>query len=133
MGGEVRHSPVGKIVNSRWQDLPAHMPGLRLDLWVVMPNHVHGIVVLPGFNPEHASDDSPHGPCPGSLGAVIGGFKSTVSREVAANNLSMVRPLWQRNYFERIIRNDREFAAIQRHIVENPRRWDNDPEHPSRR
>jgi putative transposase len=133
VNGEVRLSPIGEIVNSRWRDLPAHTPGLYLDVWVVMPNHLHGIVVLPGSDRARIPDDSPRGPHPGSLGAAIGGFKSAVSREVAMNNLSVVRPLWQRNYFERVIRNDRELAAIQRYILENPLRWDYDPEHPSRR
>jgi hypothetical protein len=62
---------------------------------------------------------------------VIGGFKGAVSRDIAANkHLSPVRPLWQRNFYERIIRNDRELDAIRRYIADNPLRWDDDPDHP---
>lgn len=129
--GEIHLSQVGHVANSRWQDLPNHTPGLILDLWVVMPNHLHGIIVLPGSVVANApGNQHPRGPKPGSLGAVIGGFKSAVSREVTAKNLSLVRPLWQRNYHERVIRNDRELDAIRKYIRDNPARWDSDPDHP---
>jgi putative transposase len=129
--GEMRLSPVGQVVRLRWQDLPRHALGLTLDLWVVMPNHLHGIIVLPGSivtgTPGAQLLTAPE---PRSLGVAIGGFKSAVSREIAANNLSPVRPLWQRNYYERVIRNDQELDAIRRYIAENPLRWDDDPDHP---
>jgi putative transposase len=66
------------------------------------------------------------------LGTVIGGFKSAASREVAQQGLMLVRPLWQRNYFERVIRNDRELAATRQYIADNPIRWNDDPNHPQR-
>jgi putative transposase len=135
--GDITHgvmccSTVGEVVESAWNDLPNHTPGLILDTWVVMPNHLHGIVILPGEPlPEALSQTISRGMKPGSLGAVVGSFKSAVSRQVSADNLSLVRPLWQRNYFERIIRNDREFDATRRYIESNPARWAEDPDHPS--
>jgi putative transposase len=132
--GEVRLSPVGQVAALRWQDLPRHTPGLIIDNWVVMPNHLHGIVVLSGSTVTGAPGAHPlPGPKPGSPGAAIGGFKSAVSREIAANHLSSVRRLWQRNYYKRVIRNDQELDAIRRYIryiAENPLRWDDDPDHP---
>ena len=129
--GVMRCSTVGEVVESAWQDLPHHTPGLSLDAWIVMPNHLHDIVVLPG---EPLSESLvkwlPRGPKPGSLGAVLGGFKSAVSRRVSASDLSPVRPLWQRNYYERIIRSDRELDATRKYIETNPARWDDDPNHP---
>jgi hypothetical protein len=96
-----------------------------------MPNHLHGIVVLSGSTVTAvAGVNLLPGPRPGSLGAAIGGFKSAVSREIAANHLSPVRPLWQRNSYERVIRNDQELAAIRRYIADNPLRWNDDPDHP---
>ena len=134
MDGVMRCSTVGEVVESAWNDLPNHTPGLILDTWVVMPNHLHGIVILPG-DPllEPLSQTISRGIKPGSLGAVVGSFKSAVSRQVSAGNLSHVRPLWQRNYFERIIRNDRELDATRRYIEANPARWAEDPDHPSYR
>jgi putative transposase len=129
--GEVRLSPVGQVARLRWQDLPKHALGLTLDAWVVMPNHLHGIIVLPGSAVTGAPcANLPSGPKPGSLGAAIGGFKSAVSREIAASHLSPIEPLWQRNDYERVIRNDQELDAIRRYIADNPFRWDDDPDHP---
>src|SRR5215218_6233210 len=129
--GEMRLSPVGQVVRLRWQDIPRHTPGLTIDVWVVMPNHLHGIVVLSGSTVTSAPGAQLlSGPKPGSLGVAIGGFKGAVSREIAANHLPPVRPLWQRNYYERVIRNDQELDAIRRYIADNPLRWDDDPDHP---
>ena len=84
--GEVQLSPVGYVADARWQDLPNHTPRLTLDAWVVMPNHLHGVLILPGTAaPAPATADHP-GPAAGSLGRIIGGFKSAVSREVAARD-----------------------------------------------
>ena len=129
--GLLRLSPIGQTVDTAWHELPAHTPDLMLDAWVVMPNHVHGILVLPGTitNPL-AAVKTPQGLNAGSLGAVIGGFKSAVSRTVNAANLSPIRPLWQRNYFERIIRDDSELDAARTYIEKNPLRWEADHEHP---
>lgn len=129
--GETQLSPVGQVVSSRWLDLPAHTNGLMLDAWVVMPNHLHGIVVLIGNTPARIDTGvGPRGPAQASLGAVIGGFKSAVSRQVTAERLTLVRPIWQRNYHERIVRNDRELDSLRRYIADNPTRWENDSEHP---
>lgn len=96
-----------------------------------MPNHLRGIIVLSGSAVAGVPGANPlSGPKPGSLGAAIGGFKSVVSREIAANHLSPVRPFWQRNYYERVIRNDQELDAIRKYIADNPLRWDDDPDHP---
>ena len=127
----MRCSSVGEVVESAWNDLPNHTPRLILDAWVIMPNHLHGIVIFPGDpKAENLAQTMPRGLKPGSLGAVVGGFKSAVSREVAVKNLSLIKPFWQRNYYERIIRNDREFNATRKYIESNPVRWDDDPDHP---
>jgi REP element-mobilizing transposase RayT len=119
------------VAESAWRDLPNHTPGLILDAWVIMPNHLHGIVILPGDpQPENLDKTMILGPKRGSLGAIVGGIKSAVSREVAVKNLLLIKPMWQRNYYERIIRNDRELDATRNYIEANPIRWDDDPDHP---
>ena len=129
--GVMRCSTAGEIVASAWSNLPNHAPGLILDAWVIMPNHLHGIVILPGDpQPGNPSQTMPRGPKPGSLGALVGGFKSAVSRHASADNLALVRPLWQRNYYERVIRNDTELKATRDYIETNPARWDTDPDNP---
>jgi putative transposase len=129
--GAMRFSSLGKVAESAWRDLPNHTPGLILDAWVIMPNHLHGIVILPGDpQPENLGKTMIRGSKRGSLGAIVGGFKSAVSREVAVKNLSLIKPMWQRNYYERIIRNDRELDAARNYIDANPICWDDDPDHP---
>jgi REP element-mobilizing transposase RayT len=129
--GEVVLSAIGQIVASAWQEIPQLTPGLKIDSWVVMPNHVHGIVILPGAD-GRSPTPSQSGPRSGSLGAVIGGFKSAVSREARRRLHVGDAPIWRRNYFERIARSDREFEAMRDYIANNPARRDEDPDHPRR-
>ena len=122
-GGVFCPAPVGREVESAWHDLPSHTSGLLLDARVLMPNHVHGILILPGrVNGGSQAGTASRCPQPASLGTVIGGLKSAVSRRVAAERLTSIRPLWQRNYFERVIRNEQELDAIRQYIVDNPAR-----------
>ena len=102
-----------------------------------MPNHIHGIIVIvdPSDNKTvvatHASpleDDNnrPKGPYPGSLGGIIGSFKSAVTRRVNQIQDSIGSSFWQRGYYERIVRNERELIAIRNNIRKNPQRWEED-------
>lgn len=114
---------LGESVLSVWRGLADHYPTVALDAFVIMPNHVHGIVMLQpaqGAKGQTAADARP------SLGDVIGRFKSLSTR--AAWQLGHSR-LWQRNYYEHVIRNGHELQAIREYIVMNPARWDRDPEH----
>jgi REP element-mobilizing transposase RayT len=84
--------------------VPDHFPAVGLDAFVVMPNHVHGIVWLPGAG---------HAP---PLPVVIGSFKSAVSRLAG-------EPLWQRSFYDRVIRSDSELRALRQYVTDNPVRW----------
>lgn len=145
--GEMRLNDYGRIVAAEWRKIPARFPHVTTDASIVMPNHLHGIVVINGrgevgamhppatsSNPLRLSADAsplpPTGTVPGSLGAIIQNFKSTSSRQVNALRQTSGLPLWQRNYFERIIRNERELNRIREYIVNNPLRWALDTEHP---
>ena len=111
-----------------WQNIPTqpHAQGVELDEHCIMPNHTHGIVVqtrdfvFPAYDP-----DVPH-LLSGSLGAVVGNYKSLVSRRI--NNVRHARgsKVWQRGYYERIIRNERELNAVRQYIRDNPARWAED-------
>ena len=104
-----------------WHELPSRFPGLELDTFVVMPNHVHAVLWL---------TDAP-APQQTSLGAIVGVFKSLAAREVNAL-LKRTGVFWQRNYYERIVRNDAELLAIRNYVDENPLRWALDAENPDR-
>jgi putative transposase len=93
-----------------------------------MPNHIHGLLVILGKEDQLASMLPLTGAPSGSLGAIVGNFKSMASRQVNGLRQTRGAPVWQRGYYERIVRNERELNAIRRYIEENPRRWAEDRE-----
>jgi len=148
-----------RVVETFWRRIPGHTPHVELDEWVVMPNHLHGIIIVtdpvgathssrnssmkspPGPATEiqlereqlgHASPLPATGPPSGSLGAIIGNFKSVTTRRINRVRHSPGLRVWQRNYYERIIRNQRELNAIRQYIHDNPARWADDEENPAR-
>jgi putative transposase len=102
---------VARITSECWHRIPIHFPNVTLDLFVIMPNHIHGILLLSDVGAGHAR------PVP----VIVGSFKSAVSRQLG-------HPVWQRSYWERIIRNERELNEIRHYIDENPARWELDVE-----
>ena len=182
--GFIHLNLVGATVKAVWDSLPRHFPLIELDAFVVMPNHVHGIIVItnhpnnnnpnpnsnlnlncrgeafvpgyndtlpkssftnaspiPGYNdtsPIPGCNDTssipgcngtspPRGTQSGSIGAILQNFKSVATRRV--NRITRNSgTLWQRNYHEEIIRNEKAYENIRRYIVENPLSWDEDEE-----
>lgn len=109
---EMRLNGVGCIVEGCWSEIPVHFPALMTDAFVVMPNHIHGIVWLARAG---------HAP---PLPVVIGSFKAAASRTAG-------RPLWQRSFHDRVIRDDCELRAFRQYVADNPLRWAIDRENPS--
>jgi putative transposase len=127
--GEVMLSPFGEIARQKWVHSAVLREGVELDLFVVMPNHVHGLVVL---RPPPRLPDLPRDArfASRSLGALVGGFKAATSRRINDLRGTPGRPVWQRNYYDRIVRDEDELDAIRAYIGDNPSRWSQDPEHP---
>ena len=122
------------LVENGWQNIPVH-PHARyvtLDEWVVMPNHVHGILNLhpqeQRISVDPKNEDHLNGAISGSVGAIIGNFKSLVTRRANILQRTPGSKVWQRGYYDRIIRNDRELNAIRQYILDNPQRWQEDRE-----
>jgi putative transposase len=123
----------GLIASECWIDIPNHHPFVELDAFVIMPNHIHGILSFVGDTgaPVAATPASPlraHGPLANSLGSVLGSYKSAVSRNINKLRPDSAKQLWQPNYYEHIIRNDRSMDLIREYIDSNPDRWDCDEE-----
>jgi REP element-mobilizing transposase RayT len=119
--GEVFLSDVGVIVAERWAGIAQHSAAVRLDEWVVMPNHLHGILHLePSEVPEPAQ----------TLGQIIGGFKAASSRRIWLAGHSGFR--WQPRFYDQLIRDDESLFNLRRYILDNPHRWDADRYHPQR-
>jgi putative transposase len=131
-GGETRLSEFGQIVEDEWQKSSAIRREIELDVFVVMPNHIHGIVNIidsvgaTGRSPLHS------GPPARSLGAFVAGFKSAVTKRINEIRCTPGSPVWQRNYYEHIIRGDGELLRVREYILNNPLEWENDRENPSR-
>ena len=125
-----------KIIETFWQRLPQHMPRVKLDIFIVMPNHLHGILWLIDAGLGAPARDSiastqPH-LLPGSLGAIVGNFKSITTRRINQVRKTSGQPVWQRNYYEHIIRHDKEVNAVRQYVNDNPANWLQDTENPDR-
>lgn len=132
--GEMRLNDAGRIVWDVWRKISKHFPHVDADEFVVMPNHVHGITVV---NPDrrgmacHAPTYRQFAkPIAGSFPTIIGFFKSEITRRINLQRNTPGYPVWQRNYYERIIRDEEEMGRIREYIIENPMRWGEDENNP---
>ncbi len=123
----------GLIARSCWDDIPKHRPYVTLDEFVVMPNHVHGVLWIEGGRATQVSPlrgDLPR-LIPASLGAIVGAYKAAVSREINKLRQDAARGLWQPNYYEHVIRTEQALGAIREYVLTNPQRWASDHENPT--
>lgn len=122
--GVMAFSATGAIVEACWQAIPEHSPTVKPVVFQIMPNHVHGILWITAVGPSNKRNARRNGPAAGSLGAVVGSFKSAASR---LNNENLApgarRTLWERDFHDRIIRNEQELAALRAYIRNNPASW----------
>jgi REP element-mobilizing transposase RayT len=130
---KIQLSPAGAVVRSAWLELPRRFPTVMLQDFVVMPNHLHAIVAfahLQHATKKGAASSAPttETPSPPYLGKIIRAFKSLSAIEVNRILGRKNRAVWQRNYYEHIIRTAREYDEIRKYIYENPMMWDHDPE-----
>jgi putative transposase len=116
--GKVYLSKLGRIVEEEWLLTAERWPYVMLDSYVIMPNHVHGLIVIQ----EHP-DSGPARSRRKSLSSIVGAFKAAASRRVAALDGRQGRVLWQRSYHERVVRNYQELNRIRAYIAANPARW----------
>jgi putative transposase len=129
--GEMQLSEWGEIARAYWLEIPQHFPDIQLDEFVVMPNHIHGIVVKQSAQHTPQREERFGKPVPGSLPSIIRSFKSAVTKCINANRDQPGRSIWQRNYYERVMRSHKEMETLRRYISENPQRWDLDSENPA--
>ena len=150
--GEMMLNDAGKIANECWLEIPNHFPNVFLHEFVVMPNHIHGIVELISVGAENfptnirnfppnitnggndvrandgndvrANNDSPLRSPSKTIGSVVRGYKIGVTKWMRLN--TNVYDVWQRNYWEHIIRNENDYHRIAEYIINNPKQWDND-------
>ncbi len=141
--GEMRLNKSGHIVEACWNDSPDHYAHVQLDAFVIMPNHVHGVIVLTddggtdrvnvgaGFKPAPTGPQGTakrHG-----LPEIVRAFKTFSSRWINEWRRMFGAPVWQRNYYEHVIRGDAELNGIREYVYSDPARWIEDRYHPLRR
>lgn len=153
VNGEMILNQAGKIVQAEWLEFAKRLKYVELDAFIVMPNHFHGILhILETAGATHQfftktlarkallqniAEDSLHGSPlpsrgakPASLGALIGQFKSRATKQLWKTPELRSTPIWQRNYYEHIIRDEQDLKNKTDYIEANPLLWDEDDENP---
>ena len=158
----------GKIVDNNWQMIPKHFSQVELDEYIIMPNHMHGVIIIreieiPDVGAKHFHNEnnvnenrsigttdldngnspkenaSPlregeqeriHGTNPGSLSAIMQNYSSVTTRIINRIGKTPGAKFWQRNFFERIVRDEKELNRIRKYIIENPLKWSDDEYNP---
>jgi putative transposase len=124
VNGEMQLDPVGRLVDGIWRSNLTKRAGVDLDIMQMMPNHVHAIIVLAGADKTDMALSGQDGTIqPNSLGAVVANVKTVCTRRVNKMRNTPGAPLWQRNYWEHIVRDETELARIRTYIVSNPAVW----------
>ena len=119
----------GSIVNEAWQNLLSKYPAATLDVWVVMPNHFHGVLGISDIDDAPRSTASP--PRHPALGDIVKTFKAKSTVAINAVNKTPGAQLWQSRYYDHVIRSESDLDRIRLYIAENPGKWADDPENPA--
>jgi REP element-mobilizing transposase RayT len=132
----------GEIVQKHWYELPNHYPHVHLDAFVIMPNHIHGILVLldtgapfthlvgAGFETRPYKDPASRDYQRHALPEIVRGFKTYSARAINSARGTPGVPVWQRSFYDHVIRNEHSLYGIREYIAENPARWAEDRENP---
>jgi REP element-mobilizing transposase RayT len=121
---EVLLSPIGKIAKQCWEEIPEHFDNIELDIFVIMPNHLHGTIIInPSVGVEYIQplQKTFQHVIPKSLGSIIRTYKAAVTREYCKYGYH--GSCWQRNFFEHVIRSDKDLNNIRDYIINNPVKW----------
>jgi len=134
--GEMNLNQAGKIVEQTWRDIPKHFPNTSCEIFVVMPNHIHGIIniiddEIVGARHKVSRNEDSAEPLQMEiqpLGVIVRSFKSAVTKSAHDLELFDGVKIWQRNYYEHIIRDEDDYQQIADYIAANPINWEYDLE-----
>ena len=123
-------SNIGQIAKDCWQHIPEHFENTALDEFVVMPNHIHGIIILVGDADLRPLQQQTAERSDMYLSKIIHGFKSSVSRIIKRRWKDHIFA-WQRSFYDHVIRSDESLDDIRTYIKNNPMNWESDKENPA--
>jgi putative transposase len=122
----LRPTEIGRVATEFWEQIPEYHPFAKLDEFIVMPNHVHGIIFI--NKPDHKEwQPNRFGPQSGNLASIIRGFKAAVKKYTTINQVDFA---WQSRYFDRVIRSENELQNIRNYIYNNPENWEAEKNNP---
>lgn len=137
---------LNEIVDTEWRRIPERFPAVAMDQYVIMPNHLHGIIVIDGESgcpqERHPKKGYPQGVSlhgnieyeRPNLGTIIGSYKSLCAngwlKLIKSRDINARGKFWQSNYYEHVIRDEEELNRIRNYIVDNPLKWETDWENP---
>lgn len=133
INSEMYLNKIGRVVEDEWIRTEYLRQEIVLDEFTIMPNHLHGIIMITESDAVGATGGSPlqtKGPKPRSISSVIAGFKSSATKRINKMLGTPGMPVWQRNYYEHIIRNEFDLNEIREYILHNPLRWELDAYNP---
>jgi len=131
---KVELSEIGMVASQYWVEIPYHYPHVKLDEFVIMPNHIHGLLILDysliGSNkPKYIISGESHNkvsnqfskPLKNSISVIVNQYKSSVKRWCNRNSLSYFK--WQPRFYDQVLRNDKSIDIIREYIFTNPGNW----------
>jgi putative transposase len=127
--GTMRPNLYGKIVQQSWNDIPKHYSDINNEIFSMMPNHVHGIIIITDDNGRSGLKPDPTNRH--ALPEIIRGFKTFSAKGINEFRQSPGVQIWQRSFYEHIIRTEKEYHEIGEYIYHNPQKWDSDTENPN--
>ena len=131
--GKMQLNGLGIAVRSCWEEIPMHFGNVSLDVQAVMPNHMHGIIILEEMLIVHGVGAGLPRPYMGgrpTLGRVVAYYKYQSTKHINEIRATPGAPIWQRNYYEHVVRNEDDLNEIRQYIENNPTKWLEDENHP---
>jgi len=129
-GNEAILSRIGEIIRTCWIEVPQHFPSVKIETYVVMPNHLHGILTIDSnWRGENCRDNTVAAtesfgrPTHRSIPTIVRSFKAAASKRSRESGLVGGESIWQRGYYEHVIRNSAEYVEVTNYILLNPARW----------
>jgi len=141
---EMKLTKFGLVAEQQWEKLSGRFPHIELGAFMIMPNHMHGIIVITDGRGTAGELNDLDGepsrraptregfqkPVKGSVPTIIRSYKSAIAYRINLMRRTQGVPIWQRNYYEHIIRNERDLQNKTDYIEANPMLWDEDEENP---